>query len=369
MMKVFNLTLETLTPVHIGDSRGGLSGLDFFQDGQAVYLVNQKSWAKNLQSSGSVDEFVDYVAKTNFPALDDYLKIIGETRANHLRRMTPLRCIPKGEPLRLTNLHTLITDPLSKQPYFPGSSLKGAVRGALLYFLVGSSKKTAEIKDRVLRKTGSKWMRKRAGEHFDDLFQAGRKLDRSHSDFLRFLGVADAYSLQNECSKVREIKIISLNEERGYHYSAGGRPLFVETIDPGTKFKVQVRYDQMGLDIFCKHYKVQPPIDFAKWLELIPAKCLQLLEVEKNYFNRAGLEDIVKSLEIIESQGANLRLGWGSGLLGTAQVLHFSPEERRKLRSLFFQKRRHPAFPQSRKVVMYKGKPISTLGWVKVAID
>ncbi|GEA18925.1 type III-A CRISPR-associated RAMP protein Csm5 [Moorella sp. E306M] len=368
-MKTYNLIIEVLSPVHIGDARGRLSALEFFQDRQAVYLVNEKAWAKKLAAMQGIDDFVRYVERESFPSLEKFLEGLGASRANPLRQGTFLRRIAKGEPLWLSNFQPFISDSASRQPYIPGSSLKGAIRSALLFYLAGKSRDKAAIISRALQRR-----LKQPGEGFDNLLRASlpekKGTRRSpNSDWLRALQITDAYPLNNDCTEVREARVISLNEGRGYHFGAREARLFVEVVKPGTRFKARLKLDQHTWDILHEASGEKPSFVLEKWLELGRDKSRQVLDKEKELFRQAGLTGIVEELDQIAARGANLRLGWGTGLLNTSLALHLSPEERRALRETYFSRRRHPEFPQSRKVVTKGGQPAATLGWLKLTLS
>ncbi|WP_338835354.1 type III-A CRISPR-associated RAMP protein Csm5 [Neomoorella thermoacetica] len=368
-MKTYDLLIEVLSPVHIGDAHGRLSALEFFQDRHAVYLVNEKAWAKKLATMQGIDDFVRYVERESFPSLDRFLDGLGSSRANNLRQGTFLRRIAKGEPLHLSNFQPFITDTASRQPYIPGSSLKGAIRGALLFFLAGKSRDKEAIKSRALQRK-----LKQPGEGLDNLLRAslpGRNgtWRSPNSDWLRSLQVTDAYPESDDCTEMREVRIISLNEGGGYHFGAREARLFVEVVKPGTRFNARLKLDQQTWNILKEASGEKPPFALENLIELSRDKCQHVLNKEKELFRQAGLQGIVAELDQIAAQGANLRLGWGTGLLNTSLALHFSPEERRALRETYFPRRRHPEFPQSRKVVMKGGQPAASFGWLRLTLS
>lgn len=366
-MRTFELTIEVLSPLHIGDARGRLTPLDFFQDHRNVYLVDERAWAEALAREGGIDRFVRYVEEQDgHPSLDAYLEGLKPSAASALRRAV-LRSVPKAEPLRVSNLHPFITDPASRGAYLPASSLKGVLRGAILYRLAGGSRELAALKERALAGKVEN-----PGTGLDDLLRAslprGKNRQGPHSNWLRGLKLSDAYPEQAECTEVREVRIVSLNPERGYHYGARGARLFVEVVRPGTRFRGRLTYDDELWDLLRRECGQEPPFAFEDWLSYGREKYSHILRAEKEFFERAGLSDVAGELESIFARGANLRLGWGSGLLAASAVLHFSPEERRTLRQIYFPRREHTVFPQSRKVVMEKQEPRYTFGWVKIDV-
>ena len=368
MMKTYDLNIEVITPIHIGDAQGRLSPLEFFQDQHAIYLVHEKTWAQKLASIQGIDSFISYVESNERASLDGFLLELGPSKEKHMRQGTFLRRIPKGERFLIKNFQPFIFDRGILEPYIPGTSLKGAIRASILFHLSGNSSKFAEIKSLALRKD------RRASAKADELLRArletrGRWRVDPQTDWLRFLQVTDAYPLQTNSSEVRAVKIVSLNLERGYHFSARDAQIFVETIKPGSKFSARVKLDQDGWQILKDYYGEKTPFILEDWLELGSEKTKALSAEEKEFYQQADLSRLGEELEYCEKQGANLRLGWGSGLAGTSLVLRFSPHERQTLRQQYFQRRRHHQFPQSRKVVMDNNLPSHSLGWIRLSLS
>ncbi|MGB9660709.1 MAG: type III-A CRISPR-associated RAMP protein Csm5 [Moorellaceae bacterium] len=150
-MRNLEVIVEVLSPLHIGGAPGRLGSMDFFQDRQKIYLVDEKAWAEALNKMAGVDYFVQYAEQDRRPSLDTYLEKLKPAIADTLRQAV-LRCIPKCESFKVSNLRSFITELGSGGVYLPGSSLKGALRGALLYRLAESERKLAEFKKKALGK-------------------------------------------------------------------------------------------------------------------------------------------------------------------------------------------------------------------------
>lgn len=374
LAEIFEFTAEVLSPLHVGSGLGQLAAVDFFEDSEHVHLVDEREWARILYESGLIEQFTSYVCEKTSPSLSDFLARLDREAphaASSLCKRAVLRSIPKGEAgLKVTgNLHVFATDPVAGGAYLPASSLKGAVRTALLFCLARSHPDAVRpIKGIAL---GSRV--KEPGKGVDDLLRAeleqGRTRRGPHTDWLRGFKASDAYPGQTGCTEIREVRVVALDEKGGYRWGAKGARLFAEVVRPGTRFKGRLILAGEVWELLRRSAASTPSLDPSRWLELVAEKCRQLLAAEKEFFRRAGLKRVIEALEQIERSGANLRLGWGSGLLGASVLaLHLSPEERRMLRKLYFQNRRHPEFPQSRKVMTENGKPFTTLGWVKITL-
>jgi CRISPR-associated protein Csm5 len=146
-MANYEITIEALSPIHVGGSQGRLTSLDFWQDENYVYLVSESRLAEILSRLGKIDDFVNFVKKGQRITLDDYLKqtnLKGKTSHKIVSRR-----IKKGEPEKCSNIMPFITDGASGEPYLPASSVKGALRGAMLYWVAKDSRELSEVKRKI----------------------------------------------------------------------------------------------------------------------------------------------------------------------------------------------------------------------------
>jgi len=133
--KQYNIKLTTLTPVCIGTGITLSPYSDYVIDEseKRIYYVNQELIKKKLEEKLElIDEFVNSVAsgmdnnRSNFKLEQFLAKRLGiDIRKHHLLQ---LPCEARGS----KQLYTIIKN-AGMQPYIPGSSIKGAVKTALLY--------------------------------------------------------------------------------------------------------------------------------------------------------------------------------------------------------------------------------------------
>ena len=57
-MANYEVTIEALSPIHIGGAQGRLTSLDFWQDKSYVYLVSENKLAEILSRLDKIDDFV-----------------------------------------------------------------------------------------------------------------------------------------------------------------------------------------------------------------------------------------------------------------------------------------------------------------------
>ena len=124
-MTTYKLTLQTLTPIHIGDGEELRLGFDFVIRGNSTWRLDEDAileskWdAMHLNQSG----------RTRYPLPGEVL------READFRNGRLFRYILRGAPRSRradARLKTFIKDH-NDHPYIPGSSLKGALRTALAW--------------------------------------------------------------------------------------------------------------------------------------------------------------------------------------------------------------------------------------------
>lgn len=146
---------------------------------------------------------------------------------------------------------------------------------------------------------------------------------------------------------------------------SAGIKVFVEAIQPGTELTFEMHIDNFLMNRFKKNN-----ISLKELIRnAIEEKYKTLLLEEKQFFANCGLHEMVKYYEKLEQEGANFRMGWGSGLLNTSLSLLLDDNERIHLRRKYFKKRNHFIFPQSRKVVVKGESIVGSMGWCKIIFN
>lgn len=133
MAEIHTLLLETVTPVSIGSGDKLSPYSDFVLAGRNVYYVNENEIKRALESKPALmDEYVNGIVsemdnnRSNF----DLFHFL-EKKLNLDVKKTATQKIP-AEAKGIQQLSTIIKN-AGVHPYIPGSSVKGAIRTALLY--------------------------------------------------------------------------------------------------------------------------------------------------------------------------------------------------------------------------------------------
>lgn len=379
-MAVYDCTLTPLSPIHIGDKVGELRPTEFYVENGQVHVVSEPRLVEALAELGLVENFLNY-ADGGFMSLQDFIGKQNATISRRLRARIATGGIPvaiqpphggPGKDPRIGSFRPLIRDPLTGRPYIPGSSIKGALRNQQLVALLMRHRGPLDQVMGGIRteKTSNK---KQTGAELDELMRLPSRApgfggQGPHRDWFRALKVSDAYCDEDGTSHIVEVKVISLNKGGvGHHFGARGRSICVECLKPGKVFKFTITVD----DWLLEEMRRSAGTELFELSELLvnPVKVEKLHEEEEKFWTSANLEPMRRRQQEYRSAGANLRIGWGSGYLGTTVGLCLRNEERMAVKERFYPDTPYTVFPNSRKVVVNGTVPADALGWCKVAIQ
>jgi CRISPR-associated protein Csm5 len=308
---------------------------------------------------------------------------------------------------------------LSDKPYLPGSSLKGAIRTAVLGAFLSQGKRQAfeeavrhSLKDNRI-----------SSPHLsDDAEQVVWSADQ-HRDPLRGLRIGDSAEVPpQDFMTVAEVRVMGFNttpkaelfwerlgrREVRAHLSVphGATPIFLEMLEPKTTLKGELSFnmfllgeawvgDQLG-------FQEKAALLFPEKLVAVCQKKYEDLFQQDlalydafNTISKGQLEKVVDNLSNLQTTEAPkeneffLQLSWGAGWQAktVADQLdqRFLHEEVNKTRR-FFQDRRDRPYaladfrllthgqrrllsPKTRRLVMDGDTPAWPLGWVKVSLE
>ena len=359
-MSVYQLTLQTLSPVHIGDGGELRQDFDFIvREGRTYRLDEDRLLAAKID--------------TLRPGRDGHYPPPGKLlNEKDLDNPEFFRYVLRGTPRSAktdARIKTFIKD-VSDQPYIPGSSLKGALRTALAW--TGWSEIRPAL-DRSAIGRRKSW----AGQPLE------RKLfgpDPNH-DLLRALQVSDLRGPQEPGAGLMLVNAQVLTRR------STGSPVELEALVGDRKFTGSLTIDERLFDP-----QAERELHFANrrhWLnELLPrAQAHSQARIAKlvDWFEQAeGAEAIARFYrQLVDVQlGPNqalVQLGWGSGWDGKTFWTHLM-ENPVFFESLVDEFRLHRAgkgapprrpgdpFPRSKRAAMVVkqgvARPAAPFGWV-----
>jgi CRISPR-associated protein Csm5 len=349
------MVIEALSPIHIGTGRELSADVDYVVANH-VYVIDLEWMLAHLNA--------EQLARAM--GAEPLSRLLSAEDREEFARYILERPASKAS---VPQLREQIKD-LDSDPYIPGSSLKGAVRTALLWamtFVEGlpSEQPRADQLERELL-TGTR--------------RASLPGSDPNFDLLRAFRPADSYSASAE----DDLELLQVGL-----YSLSGRPtelrrkpeeqFFVEAMAAGTQLQADVSLDE---------YLLRPEVArrlgldgkqnwIRGWLTYCHAYGSAVIEHEVAFYSRFGpaaLEEFYRELKkraatAEAGREAVLPLAWGTGWHGKTIGTALEEEEVDEIRTRYRLGRQgYPVFPKSRRLVERNGEPVSPLGWVFLRI-
>jgi CRISPR-associated protein Csm5 len=344
--RMFDVEVQTLTPLHIGTGRELLKDFDFAVKGERTYRLNEDAI---LEEKGADDAAAAAVLAGTPPAhlVEDLLGTpAGDALVRYALRGTPR---PQGAGARLREQIKSAYD----EVYLPGSSVKGALRTSVLRAL-WAQKAMKPVSAAIGRSA------KFAAQPIEKELM-GR--DPNH-DLLRALQVSDS-------APRRDVPLIILNARVVTRRGIGGdekgsAPIEMEAIPSEQTFRLTVRLDQQIFGAWAQ--RAELPSGGLSVLEQLPALVQQhataTIAGERKWFEGLPGGAVVAAwyAELAGLRLGNRRclmqLGWGTGWESKTLGVHLRSDGRfmqrimddyRMTRGI---KVAPEKFPASRRVVM-----------------
>jgi len=247
--------------------------------------------------------------------------------------------------------------------YIPGSSLKGSIRTAILYYAIRNDVEIYSlVKNQLTQLSIMGGNKKKADDQVEEKF-----FGKTTYDFMKGCIVSDSNLASPDILKLELIKVLSVNIANKLQPKL---ELLAETL-VGNKFEISIKID----DFYFKGEAKELGFSNKKeYLENLPNICNEysksLIEYEIDFFKKYGNEykDLIEFYENLKNieNGFLLRISWGSGWhsMSVARLFQEEPffmELRKKFR---LGRKGIKIFPKSRKVVV--DDKIYPLGWIKL---
>ena len=369
-------SIEVLTPVHIGSGVKLANKIDFkiSEDKQRLTIINQSDLIKYLEENP--DEIENFLSN----------------------KLEKLKKTPDGKTYNINGnyvgeIYQFERDGNGK-PYVPGSSIKGAIRTAILVKLF--SDLSQEEREKILNE--AKDLRK--GENWasepivNEIFGSD-----SNYNLMRTLQVNDAYSRVDV--DLEHLHLMSLKSENEYGWKKMGKDkktnqpfplqtdpkystsIFVEALSIGTKDYFSMNLDNFLLDNQLAKNELkfkEGAINAVRNLtSIINLYSIEKLKSEKQFFEKLTtpkklnlvikeIDNLIKKIENLSKDEFIMRISWGSGWKGmTGDYLD------NNWLNIFRQKyrlgRQNLPFPKTRRIVFEENEPKYLTGWIKVKLN
>ncbi|SHH26961.1 CRISPR type III-A/MTUBE-associated RAMP protein Csm5 [Thermosyntropha lipolytica DSM 11003] len=389
MIKTYRLDLTVLTPVFIGggsEAKLNRSQYIFDPEKKLVYLLNEAEFIKFLKVKNLWSDYIGYVKRAG-----EETERSGNPNANnlHLSRWLQGKKISNfallaREAVKLESPERNITDlnDIScfvrsglKEPYIPGSSLKGALRNLIISYTASKnpvSPEWRELEAAILENNG-----KNAGQVLKDRNNR-KRMDRivqnytpqvdidvqnaSLRDGFRFFSISDTLPLKGEDLFITRSLRLSTYKGKNSRYLKK-LPLYIEFLKPGTKtsFYLTLDTDRLKGTPLGKKEKLEEILAWQE--ERIP----DLLGREV-FDQVAGKEDIDYYFSCNNQVRPNFILGGHAGFNTKTLIPVLARDKNRTVSSILdtqFKGHRHRLLdkdisPRTLKIAYYAGKYYAT---------
>ena len=370
--------LKTITPVHIGTGET-LTQIDGFYNNGRWHRIDIDAVLSAIPKS-ELNRLTVAMGQRNFQ-WQGYLPT-NQPSASYT--------LPCSEDPRETEIREAIKHP-SGRPMIPGSSIKGAIRTALLWGLIDDEDPAAQealeysvnyLKEQLQRKPNRSWVGQRIERHV-----FGK--DPNH-DLMRAVQVSDTAPIPIEALEMGTAWTVTLNREGELIQKREGNreyKTFAEQIRSEQTFDFSIKIDK---SLFGGREKAelgytdrQERVVSEELADLCNFVTSGLATAEAEFCDYYKLPELANFYESLSNQISNLpdgafalQIGWGTGYLAkTVTGLLTGDDE-----DLMMKFRRHyrlgrsrsggdyydDEFPKTRRVLYDRQRPNSPLGWVQI---
>ena len=337
------MKIETLSPVHVGDG-DKYTAMDFVvKNGRVVFLDVLKVLQELDRRGEDVMKLAEDIG-SRWRSIGDVLDDVYEFKQKEAKFIGDENGTATGKEI-IKHIQS------GGRLYIPGSSIKGAIRTALLWKAVKDDRNLLDWTIQYIKRERRFDLKKIDDKLEAKVFRSSKQLNKDDpkNDMLRALRITDTTHFTK--STVYEVKFVNM---RGF-------TVLAECIDAGDSADVEVDIDEYTLRVLGER------LDFDDIKEATKEFAGEIVKTEM----RRGYPERTKNefKNVLRSKGLLLRTGWGVGwystTIGTLLSTHPDFEGiRRKLRL-----GRRPRgkgisrnFPVTRRIT-WDDKP---LGWVAI---
>ncbi len=372
------IKLTTLSPLHIGAGDEYILSpySDYVQRGDSLIYIDTKKLQKAIQGDKAlVDAFVngirqfennrstfvleDFISGQLGMEIDDFaahvVKIEGDCKKAHIHRFIST----------------------AGKPFIPGSSLKGAIRTAVLVDWL-LNRKEGELEMNKIRAAVNNNDTKKAKEALENINPEQACFGSIEYDVFRHLRISDSVFIDASNLMVGGMKRVTLPSEKKKKQQQSKIPQWSEVICPSveTTFSLSMitPLETTGFD-FLDHQSVSQLFSIVNQVSGI--SCRRELAMLKSAQGFSVFADFYKKLEkhvtSLKPNEAIIRLGGGKTWFDNSIGLSIDSNEFGPVK--LFQKYldlllgiESSPFPTTRSAIVKNDVPVYPLGWVKLSL-
>jgi len=373
--------IEVISPVHVG-SGGTISPIEYVVEDNFYRVDMDRLFEdKRFDTDGFIEDAkagAFYLGRFALGVAKEHVRYaldISESARTNLQQLI-------GRLSRSSEVREHIKT--KDEAYIPGSSIKGAIRTAILWWVL---KNDADRFDRAKKRLNSlvrsrgRVDKKRVDDEIEKLVFGADPTE----DILKALQVSDTSAVNVKELRIEEVRTLTTTPQ-GHNWK--GFYTYVEALKPGTKLVLETKIDEFLLEDDAAselHFENK-----KRLVREIPRICNEFadmfIEDEMRFFRQYNrpreLDNVLEFYEMLrerrEEDSFLLHLAWGSGWHGmtVGRLLQGEPDfDFFGLRKRFsLGKRRNQRlfvseFPKTRRIVFEDGKPKYPLGWLKIRFE
>lgn len=236
----FQVTITTLSPLHVGSGERLREGFDFIEHDGYLWVANQGALMGAILDE-VIREQDDLVQATEaITGMTLYqLREAGWLSEEHFDLASGLfRYRLQGSTStteKQGELHAQTKDVYGR-PYLPGSSLKGALRTIIAWAHAPGPVRLRQLDER--RKFAAQPLEQELFAPGAPLNRRGKRIKTANYDLLRALQVSDSQPAAKEQLGLATVELFPLSDTE-----QGGPPIDVEALEEGTVFQTEVVMD------------------------------------------------------------------------------------------------------------------------------
>ncbi len=356
----YKLKLITQSPVFIGSGEK-ITTIDYFQEGNEIYVVDFDEFLKIYYevAGGNYkkcsEELTRFIKKNlyNGKLKNKELFYRKEIRDEIRKRKAYIRKIYSDNiEGRDIQINEFINS--AGRPYIPGSSIKGAIRTAIIYYIL---KKNANIRNQLFKEIDRTLYHKGLGEIVEKVLYGLDSKDKS-KDLLKGLQITDSEFINDV--KVKYVKSWSLSTWKSKV------PMNLECVDADVAISAEMNINENLL----KHSKVEDEffkISKENILSAIKEFCQDLIDHEIKKTER--YKEIQNFYSRLYDDHYIILGGYASFLSKTVSILIEKENKELWLKIKRKNERKYKrSFLTCRNFITQRNEPKAPLGWVKIEI-
>lgn len=357
----YKIPINILSPIHIG-SIDTFNANEYLFLGDNVYRINILNFFNSLNNKNK-EKFIKRIQDENFSLSD--LKYIDVDILKSFSRYSLInRC--SDFPVN-NNVQVECSIKSQNKLYIPGSSIKGAIRMALLYNSIQFDQ-IPELIDKVLFNNY---------HHFiNEFFTSSRKDATIFYNILRFLQIEDSSNFNNT-PHLHQVESWYADKDREFMFRKKYETRYLETIPESNTLQtvISTNYDKYFYHELNFNKDTEKLLNLDVISESLFSFADDLINFEIEFFSKLKKYDLVKFYKekLMENNYYNkplICLGGANGIYTKTIYLKIYEYDKKNnthysenFAQLLFERADELLFPKSRKITYSNSKP---LGWAQL---